>query len=42
MIDIRKAVMIVVIETKKGRKAYSTDAPEKLARELRGEVIEVL
>lgn len=34
--------MIVVIETKNGRKAYSTDAPEELAQKLKGEVIEVL
>ena len=34
--------MIVVIETRSGRKAYSTDAPEELARKLKGEVVEVL
>lgn len=38
----RKDIMIVVIETKNGRKAYSTDAPEELARKLKGEVVEVL
>lgn len=34
--------MIVVIETKSGRKAYSTDAPAELARKVGGAIVEVL